>query len=1060
MKPQNKKSSPSLLPNMIIFGLSSGIGYAITKAMLSNRHFVVKYQSENQPSCNGDDENIEYNPPSLLDKISHDIHSKWKQFLRSINTKRSSSSLVLLSVLLGTHYTCESMSNTTLLPLFYYCIIHQIQNDKDDDNNKDDDDDDADDETENNQKDNQKVKNGTNVPKISSLPKEENLKKEDEEEDDDDDDKNRKRSNSVLTQTSENSYNSSSTNPLQAENMNPAPPTRYLEMLVHNVSHTDLVLCLGIPCFQNHEEGKEHNHGDDNIHPPYTPRMDNTSTSTNNNHDTSSESKSNRNTTVASSAMKKETDAHALCRPRFSAFDIFCKRILYVLKENKYNHHDKDNINKNSEDFNVLLSSIMSFPRYERSDATPRFSLVTPRPSRQSMLPVGINLAQLVSKGIKGGKAKKENDNIEKDSEEGNTNNNHLKTKLDINANDLQSLRLRGKDMSKLESYIESTGYEYHMMPSPRTRLINKDSHDESKKEHHTNTNIATDYNEDDGNLSSSCQDHESILHLEAVFFPLLSSLLRKWQKQISEKYNNPTMKKNVKKVLMLVTGVGTPRNWTHSMTGNSTQICAEIMEIFIHILYPDVTVVKLHSEREIYRYDENITFAQKELLPCIDEYRDAHARGEPYPDEHPKSSQTYRPFDPDWKQTFYVTLSFADGAPARTHAIQSALRPYRPTYFHFWQLKTFWHDSKICDDDIEVHSFESMETVPAMEVHKTSSHVQLLVDEMLKFRHHFVQTLKEGHGSNDIKTFWLRKSKKPVLAVLLVNRPGQGGLIMYRGTNMEVSMPTGSLCAERNVIGTALATNPGLRREDLMMVAVLAVPLQGGDDEHQSSAPSPLQLPSPPPGVNSNQCTYIDIKAPSLSGRSSLGFFSEIEEKLHKFQRPENIRRSMSLGSFSSIIECDDSYESDESWVIDGAVVPSKGISGVGDVSTTSSSNLEVEANSEGTDEYNISEINKVNPVRKIRLHNDYDDGNMEDKTNYGNKEEKVSVKKTSKPLIKRKKKRSVLVHSPEDINPLKPCGACNEWLKKIAECNPNFKIITFTDTECNGVYVSPCQE
>ena len=52
--------------------------------------------------------------------------------------------------------------------------------------------------------------------------------------------------------------------------------------------------------------------------------------------------------------------------------------------------------------------------------------------------------------------------------------------------------------------------------------------------------------------------------------------------------------------------------------------------------------------------------------------------------------------FDPDWKQSFSVTLSFADGAPARTHAIQSALRPYRPTYFHFWQLKTFWHDSKI----------------------------------------------------------------------------------------------------------------------------------------------------------------------------------------------------------------------------------------------------------------------------------------------------------------------------------------------------------------------------
>jgi hypothetical protein len=61
----------------------------------------------------------------------------------------------------------------------------------------------------------------------------------------------------------------------------------------------------------------------------------------------------------------------------------------------------------------------------------------------------------------------------------------------------------------------------------------------------------------------------------------------------------------------------------------------------------------------------------------------------------YPQHQQRHN-FDPDWKQTFSVTLSFADGAAARTHAIQSALRPYRPSYFHFWQLKTFWHESKI----------------------------------------------------------------------------------------------------------------------------------------------------------------------------------------------------------------------------------------------------------------------------------------------------------------------------------------------------------------------------
>ena len=32
--------------------------------------------------------------------------------------------------------------------------------------------------------------------------------------------------------------------------------------------------------------------------------------------------------------------------------------------------------------------------------------------------------------------------------------------------------------------------------------------------------------------------------------------------------------------------------------------------------------------------------------------------------------------------------------------------------------------------------------------------------------------------------------------------------------------------------------------------------------------------------------------------------------------------------------------------------------------------------------------------------------------------------------------------------MNPLKPCGSCAEWLKKIAEVNPAFKVLSFTDS------------
>lgn len=56
---------------------------------------------------------------------------------------------------------------------------------------------------------------------------------------------------------------------------------------------------------------------------------------------------------------------------------------------------------------------------------------------------------------------------------------------------------------------------------------------------------------------------------------------------------------------------------------------------------------------------------------------------------------------------------------------------------------------------------------------------------------------------------FAILKALKPVIAVLAV-QTRNGEVKLYRGTNMEVSMPTGSLCAERNVIGTALGKERG----------------------------------------------------------------------------------------------------------------------------------------------------------------------------------------------------------------------------------------------------------
>ena len=206
------------------------------------------------------------------------------------------------------------------------------------------------------------------------------------------------------------------------------------------------------------------------------------------------------------------------------------------------------------------------------------------------------------------------------------------------------------------------------------------------------------------------------------------------------------------------------------------------------------------------YIYTQNIVFVKEELMPKIDHHR----------------NELSKRFGSQWRNMMHVTMSFADGSTARINAINAALRIYRPSYLHFWQLKTFWHNTIISEDDIEEHSFEEINTVPATLSSNVRSEFQLIIDEMKRYKiicvyiHDIICSLclpndvcsfKENFDkvkhmpdeNHDLSTFWLRKTKKPVLAVLLV-RKSDGALKLYRGTNMEVSMPTGSLCAERSV--------------------------------------------------------------------------------------------------------------------------------------------------------------------------------------------------------------------------------------------------------------------
>lgn len=306
-------------------------------------------------------------------------------------------------------------------------------------------------------------------------------------------------------------------------------------------------------------------------------------------------------------------------------------------------------------------------------------------------------------------------------------------------------------------------------------------------------------------------------------------------------------------------------------------------------------------------------------------------------------------------------------------------MRDYRPIYFHFWQLKTFWHECKIVIDDVEVHSYAAMELIPPVDTTLSTLSVQddngdiaRVVEEVKAFRRE-VQDMF-FNDTHEMSRFWLRQTRKPVLAVLLVRTEQNSEPILYRGTNMEVSMPTGSLCAERNVIGSALADNPSLKRRDLKVIAVLAVPLDEPTTQRQLTFPR----------------TFSNTSIDQFSRKSSIG--SETDGQ-NEWQWTNPVPGSTS----GSEVMVDMSF-------------------------TMGPQDTSITKEDEEDDP----------PARRIDL---------------------VSSSTTRTVFIKQSVKL-------KDRNPLAPCGACNEWLKKIAESNPYFKILTFTDCQCQGVYITPCKD
>ena len=466
----------------------------------------------------------------------------------------------------------------------------------------------------------------------------------------------------------------------------------------------------------------------------------------------------------------------------------------------------------------------------------------------------------------------------------------------------------------------------------------------------------------------------------EGVYFPVLAAVLPKWINgfvgDIETPHANaagtfarnagdgcpdvsdfaPRLSGATRRVLYLVSGYGAPVNASHAPESNSTEATARVMKRFVESAYPGLIDVRLaHSGNGVFRYDKNVSFVSETLRPTVARDRDAVASA----------------FGEEWIKRFKLTVALCDGTPARLHALMSTFRDMRPYLAHAFRLKRFWHDGELDTGDVDIQRWARAEAAPPIPLERldlalgeagagasatditraqTAAQATLrLVHEMKRHRDAFMDAAKRG--AHELTSFWLRKTRKPVLAVLCAVKAASAAkprhslaaddFEFHRGVNLEVSMPTGSLCSERNAIGNALAANPGLTRKDMFGIAVLSLRAR---DVAAASVPDGSLGDVPPP---SRDVEAFQDTAPSCRSKT---------------------RVPMSRNaSFAHV--CDAATE------------------------------------------------------RRAA-------------------DETLTARAASAADL-------------AGLNPLRPCGACKEWLNKIAESNPGFRVLMFSDVSCDEVYV-----
>ena len=353
---------------------------------------------------------------------------------------------------------------------------------------------------------------------------------------------------------------------------------RRIELMVHNVSHKDMVLSLArsLPSSSSSSVVEE-------------------------------QQRHHRRSSSSSSSSNNTTEDLILCRPKFSLFQPVSQRILQAIRSLP------PSLPCPSATFPVYVRELYSSPgpaagtaaealsppsspssgnntnrcggREGKSERERSFTLRRQRPGSASAhpdLPVGFDLS-------------------------------HCPYSSHLPVEDLASFRVRRDDAQKLFPNHHHHHYHHHH------------HHQQQQQQQQREINGLHSSSASPSPSPSSSSSHRRLVQIDGVYFPLLASILPKWRSSLQSSAGVGVRREedDVFKIIFLVSGVGMPRDQTSSTEGNSTEGTAELLEEWIRRSYGDVRVVRVHSKTNIFRYDENIAFVKNELLPLVEHYRD-----------------------------------------------------------------------------------------------------------------------------------------------------------------------------------------------------------------------------------------------------------------------------------------------------------------------------------------------------------------------------------------------------------------------------------------------------